>query len=67
MINSRESVVFMCTNGKGIEQEIMITADDLKYLWVALINLMKIFHDKNCETMKKEAEQRYQNIKNQTH
>lgn len=57
----------MYTNGKGIEQEITITTDDLKYLWVTLINLMKIFHDKNCKTMKKEAEQRYQNIKNQTH
>lgn len=58
----------MYTNGKGIEQEIMIATDDMIYLWVTLINLMKIFHDKNCKTMKKEAEQRYQNIKkNQTH
>lgn len=57
----------MYTNGKGIEQEIMIATDDMIYLWVTLINLMKIFHDKNCKTMKKEAEQRYQNIKIQTH
>lgn len=57
----------MYINGKGIEQEITIATDDMKYLWVTLINLMKIFHDKNCNTMKKEAEQRYQNIKKIKH